>query len=209
MLSNRAQGLLIKQRVWPVLLIGVLSIPPHLSAQSRQRVAIQAAVLLVRLSGTTFSDLGFGTGIGGEVQLRINPSAFSLGVGLQLTKHSANFSGGGDNLTLTGVFAEPRYAIPVGGRSLRPYVAARIGYLHQSIGVGTGQSGSAGANGTGFGAGGGFVIRMTSNLNLDLGLALTTANFGHYEFDDGTSGEKAGKGSSFVLKAGFNLGLGR
>jgi hypothetical protein len=176
-----------------------------LAAQSRQMFAIQASGLLVSLNGSSFSDLGFGTGAGGEFQLRVNPSAFSVGAGVQITSHSAN-SGFQDKLSLIGFFVEPRYAIPVSSTTVFPYVAGRLAVLNQSI---TLQGGThVTASGTAVGVGGGMVIPLSHSINLDLGVALTSASFGDYTIGSQTTTESAGSGSSVVIKAGLNIGLG-
>lgn len=180
-------------------------------AQSRQMVSVQASGLLTTLSGSSFDQIGFGSGYGGEFQLRLNPSAFTIGAGFQITSHSgtvATFED--DQLTLTGFFVEPRYLIRIESRVIRPYLAGRLAFLRQKVSRGSGASAfEAKATATAIGGGGGFVARLTSNLNFDLGVALTSASFGNYEVGGVDINEPAGSGSSFVVKAGLNLGIGR
>lgn len=179
-------------------------------AQSHQRVSIQASGLLATLNGSSFDQIGFGSGFGGEFQVRINPSAFSVGAGVQLTRHSGTVTGFTDKMTLTGLFLEPRYAFHIQSRTMRPYAAGRIALLKQSLSRGTGSSKvDVTANATAFGAGGGVIIRISSTISADIGAALTSASFGDYKSGGQSINEAAGSGSSFVLKAGFSLGLGK
>jgi hypothetical protein len=203
----------ILMRFIPFMMAIMIVIPArNLAAQSAQMLSIQASGLLTKLDGETFSDLGFGTGFGAEFQLRINPSAFSLGAGFQVTSHSTGVIGFNDRLTVTGFFLEPRYAIRIRSRIVRPYLAGRLGYLTQHItlqGSGSEQDLKASASGGAFGGGGGLVARLSRRMNFDLGLALTTANFGRYKVSGASVNQDAGKGSTFVLKAGINLGLSK
>jgi len=192
----------------PALLLVTLS---SAVAQSRQMVSLQASGLLTTLSGESFSTIGFGTGLGGEFQIRLNPSSFTIGVGAQLTSHSGTVAGfEDDKLTLTGVFIEPRYLIRIESRVIRPYLSGRLALLRQKVSRGSGTSAfSATATSAAFGGGGGFVAKLSDKVNFDIGAALTTADFGNYRVDGVELNEAAGKGSSFVVKAGLVVGLGR
>jgi len=202
-------GALLRGVVAAVIALPVLCATS--TAQSAQFFSVQASGLLMSLNGNSFTDLGFGTGVGGEFQVRVNPGGgFSVGAGFQITKHSASGTGFDDNLTLTGFFAEPRYTIRIRSRSARPYLAARLAYLRQSLTLqGTPSNVDATAGGSAFGVGGGFVYRLSRNVNFDLGAAFTSANFGNYKVGGVEGSEDAGSGSSFVVKAGLNVGIGR
>src|SRR5207247_3144781 len=95
--------------------------------------AVQGAGLVASVGGSRFHEFGFGTGVGFEGQVRLNPSRFSLGAGLQFSSHSGT-EGNPKPLHLLGVFIEPRIALPTGGR-VRPYLAGRVSYLRQSSAV--------------------------------------------------------------------------
>ena len=68
-------------------MLGALAFAPNAMAQSRQLFSVQGAALLTSLQGDAFDLLRVGTGFGGELQ-SLNPGPLSLGVGLQMTKHS-------------------------------------------------------------------------------------------------------------------------
>ena len=192
--------------------LGVLTLAPNANAQSRQLFSLQGAALLTSLQGDAFDVLRVGTGFGGEVQLRVNPGPFSLGAGLQLTKHSSTSQGLSNKVSLSGLFLEPRYAIAVSSRIVRPYVAGRVALMSQKTDLGDlGGTLPVKASALAYGVGGGFVARINGHLGFDLGAALTSLNFGDFKYRDtgATSGLDAGSGTMFVLKAGFNVGLGR
>lgn len=195
-----------------MLVVATLVWTAALSAQSRQLVSVQASGLLTSLHGDAFDLLRIGTGLGGEFQLRLNPGPFSLGAGFQITSHSSTSQGLANSMTLTGFFFEPRYAIPIASRIVRPYVAGRLALLQQTTDLeDVTQTYHVKATSTAFGGGAGFVARLNNNVSFDLGLALTSANFGTFEYRDSgdDSGLDAGSGMVYVVKAGLNIGLGR
>jgi len=192
--------------------LGVLALARSAAAQSRQLFSVQGAAMLTSLQGDAFDLLRIGTGFGGEVQLRLNPGPFSLGAGVQMTRHSSTSQGLTNNAVLSGLFFEPRYAIAVSSRIVRPYVAGRVALMSQRTDLGDiGGTLPVKANALAYGVGGGFVARINGHVGFDLGAALTSLNFGDFKYRDtgATSGIDAGSGTMFVLKAGFNLGLGK
>jgi hypothetical protein len=182
-----------------------------LPAQSRQFFSVQGSALLTSLHGDTFDRLRIGTGLGFEAQMRLNPGTLSLGGGLQLTQHSSTSQGLTNDMTLIGYFFEPRYAIRVPSRVVRPYIAGRIALLTQRTDVAdVGTTFPMKASAVAFGGGGGIIARFNDFVGADLGIALTSANFGDYEYRDTgeTSGLDAGNGVSYVVKLGLNVGIG-
>lgn len=182
------------------------------AAQSRQMVSVQASVLVTTINGPSFENFGLSAAPGGELQVRVNipPGDFSLGGGVQFSKHTGTFNATDSKVNLTGVFLEPRYAIRTTSRTLRPYLAGRIAFLKQALSYGTGAGAiDVTASGTAFGGGGGFAVRLSPNLNFDLGAAFTTTNFGEYKDQGTATGEDAKGGSSYVIKAGLTIGLGK
>lgn len=191
---------------WALLLV-----VSNATAQSRQFFSVQGAALLTSLHGETFDRLRIGTGVGGELQVRLNPGTFSLGAGIQITKHTSTSQGLTNDMTLTGYFLEPRYVLRIQSRIVRPYLAGRIALLNQKTDIeDIGTTFPVKARAVAFGGGGGFVARLNDFVGFDLGAALTSANFGNYEYRDtgDTSGLDAGSGMSFVVKAGVNIGIG-
>src|SRR5262249_37654932 len=97
----------------------LLAVASGAHAQSRQSFSLQASGLLTSLHGNAFDLLRIGTGLGGEFQVRLNPGAFSLGAGYQVTVHSSTNQGLENHMTMSGVFLEPRYAIRIESRVVR------------------------------------------------------------------------------------------
>jgi len=191
--------------------LGVLALAPNAMAQSRQLFSVQGAALLTSLQGDAFDLLRIGTGFGGEFQVRLNPGPLSLGAGLQMTRHSSTSQGLTNKMTLSGLFVEPRYAIAVSSRIVRPYVAGRLAFMSQKTDLqDINTTFPVKANALAYGVGGGFVARINGHVGFDLGAALTSVDFGEFKYRDtgATSGLDAGSGTMFVLKAGFNVGLG-
>lgn len=184
---------------------------PEAGAQSRQFFSFQGSGLLTSLRGDAFDLLRIGTGLGGEFQVRLNPGSISLGAGYQITVHSSTSQGLANHMTMSGLFLEPRYAIAISSRVVRPYVAGRLAWLMQSTDLeDIGTTYKVKANAFAYGAGGGFVARLSDRVGFDLGLALTSADFGEFKYRDtgSASGLDAGSGLIFVMKTGLNIGVG-
>lgn len=212
-----------------VIAVTALSTPA--AAQSAQRWSIQASGLFVGVSGDAYE--GLKSGPGGEVQVRVTPSLWSYGAGLQYSTHGID-GVSGQNVALTGVFVEPRRVFDVGSPKVAPYVSARLAYLRFSLDFGdVGQMRAvAGANpdvalsaqqaranlvfsASGYqgNIGGGVLIKLSPRVNLDLGATLGTIKFGEVkaELDGrtvGSSGTSSGTGQNAVVRAGLAIGLG-
>ncbi len=185
-----------------------------LAAQSAQRWSIQASAITVGAQGEAYEGLSSGAGI--EAQVRLTPSIWSFGAGFQYSMHSVDIEGlGSEDVTLTGIFVEPRRIIDMGRSGWAPYVSARLSFLQQAIEVPLqGGTASATASGAQVNGGGGILFRLSPRVNLDLGATYGLINFGDVELTatglgtttiDGTSGS----GSNLVLRAGLAIGLGR
>lgn len=181
--------------------LGSLGVVTRASAQTRQPWSIQGSALY------TAQDLGKPAGVVGaagiEAQLRRTLARWSIGGGVQYSKHSS----GPDALTLTGFFIEPRLVFAVGSGELSPYLAGRLAYLHGSLSAG-GFGGEGSAGGTAFGAGAGLIYDLTHRVNLDIGGALLRQSLNNIQLD-GPSRALIGFPSFFgyVVKAGFSVGL--
>lgn len=177
---------------------------PGLQAQTAQPFSLQGSVISVMTSGDAFADVA--NGIGGELQLRWNISAFSLGVGGQLSSHDlANTS---DPLILRGAFLEPRYVLPIGTSRAAPYLSGRVALFQQVF-----EGGGVSSNATGmqFNGGGGVLVALSSAVNLDLGATIGMMRFGAYEVQYAGGGGfdyPSETGINFVLRAGLAIGLG-
>ena len=200
-----------------------------LVAQSAQRWSLQASGLYVGLFGNAYQ--GLKSGPGGEVQVRVTPSLWSYGAGLQYSTHSlennSNYSVG-----LSGVFFEPRRVFDIGSTRYAPYLSARIAFLKlaANIDVAAGRIARASdsqislavaqraayelsATGLQGNIGGGVLTKLTPRVNLDLGVTLGAIRFGTAKLKQGNtvideSDGTTGTGQNVVVRAGLAIGLG-
>lgn len=178
-----------------VLMAGLLASARPAGAQ----VAFGVGGLYVSLSGTDFRAVNGGIGGDAQVRFRLAPTPISLGIGGQYTTHSVdNVS---PNFNVWGVFLEPRLGLLPGGSPVRPYVAARGAFLHQSSSQG---GPSATADGFMVGGGGGVVLGL-GGVNLDVGLLFALAKFGEVKVNGTGTGFKP-DGGVVLLRAGLLLG---
>lgn len=171
------------------VLFVLLSLGGELQAQTAQTWSIQLSALGVQLTGINNEELKFGGG--GELQLRWNPSAFSLGIGGQTTVHKL------DDVTVTyrGGFIEPRYVLTSFGNSVALYGSGRLMTLSatfQFLGL------EREVDGWAMSGGGGLLIRLGGRVNGDLGLTVGK------EFYNGNAAD----GVTVVSRIGLAVGLG-
>ncbi|MCU0634213.1 MAG: hypothetical protein MUE41_05010 [Gemmatimonadaceae bacterium] len=177
-------------------------------AQSAQPVSLQLSVLGTAIdNGPT--NIG---GIGVEPQVRFNwlksasRGVISVGIGGQWTRHTS----GNDEITIAGVFLEPRWVFPVNSERFAPYGALRLGVLQQRSTIDLGRVGVWEGNsiGNALGGGGGFVVRLTPRVNIDIGGAIVRQQFGELTLPSNI-GTIYGDGVlTYAVKAGFTVGLG-
>lgn len=175
----------------------------HANAQGAQKYGAQVSLLGTSIGTGNGSQSG---GVGVEAQLRLNhlyrsssSGVFSLGVGGQWTSHKS----GPDEITISGIFVEPRWVPPLPFERVFPYAAVRVAVLNQSSNFGTSSGGTA------FGAGGGIAFVVNPRLNIDAGVALVRQSFGDFEY---TRTGLSGTGTfdpftTYAAKIGFSLGF--
>ncbi len=188
------------------------ALPATAHAQSAQRYSVQASGLFVGTFGEAYDGLSSGPGV--EAQFRVTPSAWSFGFGVQASSHSFDDATlGADDISLAGVFFEPRRVVDVGSSQFAPYLSARLAFLRQSLDIDVnGTAVSASASGAQINGGGGVLIRLNPRVNLDLGATYGLINFGDVEVDIAGIGRttvegSSGNGSNLVLRAGLAIGL--
>jgi len=159
-------------------------------AQTAQRFSIQASALGVQLTAIENEDLAFGGG--GEIQLRWNPSAFSIGLGFQGTRHELD----PNSVTFSGAFLEPRYVLGAIGNSVGVYASARLMSLRATFEIAG--LGEVEVDGNAVSGGGGILIRLGSRVNADVGLTVGK------EFYD----REAADGATVVTRLGLAIGVG-
>ena len=135
------------------LLVAAL-LPLGAGAQSAQLMSLQVSGLGAYPFGGGLENVDFGGGW--EAQLRVSPSAFSIGAGVEQTFHT-HISG--RSVDLLGGFLEPRYVIDIGSDNAVLYLSGRAAFSQISIEDGT-------KSGTGYtlNGGGGVLFRLGDRL---------------------------------------------
>jgi hypothetical protein len=148
--------------------------------------------------------------------VRLTPSLWSFGLGLQGSLHDLDLGdGSSEPVTLAGLFVEPRRVFDVGSSSFAPYLSARLAFLQQSIDVDVdGTTVSASAAGAQVNGGGGVLFRLSPRVNLDVGATYGLIRFSDVElsvpgFGTATIDGSSGNGSNLVLRVGLAIGLGK
>ena len=177
------------RQVVVALLFSLVASAADVHAQTAQKFSIQASALGVQLTGIENEDLAFGGG--GEIQFRWNPSAFSLGVGFQTTRHDLE----PDSVTFKGGFLEPRYVVGAIGESVGVYLSGRLMSLNATFMI---LGSEIEIDGSAVSGGGGILIRLGSRVNGDLGITVGK------EFYDG----EAADGATVVTRLGLAVGIG-
>lgn len=177
------------RRVSVGALLVLLSLGSDAQAQTAQTWSIQLSALGVQLTGVENDDLAFGGG--GELQVRWNPSAFSLGIGGQTTVHEL----GDVTVTYKGGFVEPRYVLTTFGNSVALYGSARLMTLSATVEILNAQRE---IDGWALSGGGGLLIRLGGRVNGDLGVTAGK------EFYNGNASD----GATVVTRIGLAVGLG-
>lgn len=223
----------MRHRLSFTALLAVACVTSSLGAQSAQRWSVQASGLYVGVFGNAYE--GLANGAGGEVQVRVTPSLWSYGAGLQYSSHALKNSNG-FNIGLTGIFFEPRRVFDIGSAKYAPYMSGRLAFLQQSADLGevapsNGINESMRANAevslsvarranvqlsaSGFqgNVGGGVLTKLSPRVNLDLGLTLGVIRFGDAVVkvdgrETGSVDGTSGTGQNIVVRAGLAIGLG-
>jgi hypothetical protein len=179
--------------------------------QSAQRWSLQVSGISVGVQGEAYEGLSQGLGL--EAQVRLTPSVWSFGAGVQYSAHDADFEGTTETVSLAGAFIEPRRILDVGSSTFAPYVSARLAFLQQSIDMTIdGYDVSATASGAQVNGGGGVLFRLSPRVNLDLGATYGLINFGDVEveipgFGRSTVEGTSGNGRNLVIRVGLAVGL--
>jgi len=173
-------------------------LPAVVSAQSAQMLSFQVSGLGMYPFGGEMSRIDIGGGW--EAQLRINPSAFSIGAGAEQTFHKRTT---GQDIILLGGFLEPRYVFDIGSDNAVLYMSARAAISQITI-----RGAQFEETGTGYtlNGGGGFLFRLSDRVNLDAG-----ATLGYKVLGEVTLGSvliDLGTGANVVARIGLAIGVG-
>ena len=174
--------------------IAVLLVASDAQAQTAQRWSIQLSALGAELTNVSNEELRSGVGV--ELQARFNPSALSIGFGIQSTRHTLSnpLLGRERTVTYTGGFIEPRLILGTLGDLVAFYASARFMHLRATTEVAGSETKVEGAALAG---GGGILIRITSRLNAEVG-----ATAGKEYYNRNSDG-----GTTIVTRLGLAYGL--
>lgn len=174
-----------------------------LSAQTEDRFSLQGSALGNIPFAGGLSQIAMGPGF--ELQIRYNPSAFSIGGGFELSSHSVE-GNTEQSMRLSGAFIEPRYVFDTGSNVFVPYASTRFAVsqvrfeVEQLVG-----------NAAGFTAnvGGGLLFVVGSRYNLDLGLSIGLKALGIATVPSTPPSRfDLGSGLNMILRVGLAMGLG-
>lgn len=183
------------------ILLAISLLPAGVTAQSAQMVSLQFSGLGALPFGGGLENVS--EGFGWEAQLRVNPSAFSVGAGVEQTFHEVvGFEE--REIIMFGGFLEPRYVIDFGSDNAVLYVSSRIALSQIKL-----KQGAFESTGTGFtlNGGGGFLVRLTDRTNLDLGASVGFKDLGIVDLPTGSRFD-LGTGANVVARIGLAIGLG-
>jgi hypothetical protein len=185
--------------------IGIVTCP--LAAQSARPISVQASYLRVSIFGGSLGGVTAANGF--EGQLRYTKGRWSVGGGMEYSKHAIDGAPSGYGLRRVGPFVEPRFLLPTSSNTIAPYIAGRLSIVSVTALVPSSATNVAGGSSTGttLNAGGGLLIRMAPRVNLDVGISGGYSSYGSVKFPSGTTSGSLGTGGNFIIRAGFSLGL--
>jgi hypothetical protein len=185
---------------WSLLaaLLAAAVLPVDAAAQSAQMVSLQLSGLGMYPIGGRMDDID--VGVGWEAQIRLNPTAFSIGGGVESTYHERL---PGQDVTFLGGFLEPRYVLDIGSDDVVLYVSGRAALSQVKI-----ETANLEATSTGYtlNGGGGILFRLNDRVNLDAGATLGYKDLGSVTLGNATV--DLGTGSNAVGRVGLAIGLG-
>jgi len=183
------EALSAQDRSWP---------PQH--RRERAQLALEGSGFLSQLSGNAVGSATDGTGF--EVMGSVGVSVLSLGGGYQRSTHRL----GASDASITGVFFEPRLALPFVARNFTPFVYGRVSRLDRSV---DGEIGSLETRGTGLGAGVGTYLWLAPNIQLSSAVGWNEVRFGDPGPNAGFPIVGRTSGNNWTVRAGVVLGFDR
>ena len=178
-------------------MIGAL-FPLAAAGQSAQRFSLQFSGLAMYPFGGEMDNIDVGAGW--EAQIRLNPSAFSIGGGIESTYHKRLT---GQDMVFLGGFVEPRYVLDIGSDNAVMYLSGRAALSQVKL-----KTANASPTSTGYtlNAGGGILFRLSNRVNLDAGATLGYKDLGSVTLNNQTI--DLGTGANMVARVGLAVGLG-
>ncbi|MGH7717849.1 MAG: outer membrane beta-barrel protein [Gemmatimonadaceae bacterium] len=168
----------------------------------RPSFSLEGAALYASVSGDDFD--GTDAGIGFDAQARVSFGGLSLGLGYQRTSHDVE--GLDESATVSGVFVEPRLALPMSMSRMSPFLMGRLGRVSNSL-EDTGIE--VEASGWSYGAGAGMNIAAAQRVALSLAAFYSGVSFSNAEVDGSEVPDSELSGGGLSLRAGLSIAFGR
>jgi hypothetical protein len=179
----------------------LLAVTPHTARAQRFELGLGGG--FYTLSGNDFEgvDAGMGVEVAGRLRL---PGGLQIGLALQRNSHGADFVD--DDIAVTAVMLDSRYAFRVTGSNLEPFLGARAGRAQRSAEVSDIDVSSGGFL---FGVLGGLALPVSRTVNLEFAASLYQVSFGEAKADGyGTIDDTDASGTSLGLRVGVNIRFG-
>jgi len=173
--------------------------PPQYRRE-RPQLALEGSGFLSQLTGNALGSATEGTGF--EVMGSVGVSVLSLGGGYQRASHRLGVT----DATVSGIFFEPRLALPFVARNFTPFVYGRVSRLDRSV---TGEIGSLETRGTGLGAGIGTYLWLAPNVQLSSAVGWNEVRFSDTGATAGFPIAGRTSGNNWTVRAGLVLGFDR
>jgi hypothetical protein len=148
--------------------------------------------------GADFDETDGGVGYHASAAMALTERV-EVGVGAQWSIHGVDFSD--DDYDIVGVFVEPRAWFGPEG-TVRPYLAARLAWVRESIAV---ERVSRAADGIGGAGEVGLAVALTPTVQLEGGVSFALLSFGDFETDAGTLSGTESSGRAVGVRLGVRV----
>ena len=167
---------------------------PSAQRRSSPTFSIEAGGVYAGYRGGSFRNTNDGGGF--DAQANLGVSLFSLGAGYVRTTHDVD--GTSENAVVSGIFVEPRLALPIAYGNFTPYLMRRATRMERRLGSGGGEAESTG---TALCGGAGLLVWVAPGVQLN-----TSAAYDGMRLTGGTAGDRRTSGSGLTLRLGLSLG---
>jgi len=195
MLSPRALSLRVTLATFVALAASGATAAAQPSAQRRSAptFSVEGGGVYSAYRGGSFGSTNDGGGF--DAQANLGVGLFSLGAGYVRTIHDV--AGTSENAVVSGIFVEPRLALPLAYGNFTPYVLGRVMRVQNRLGSGASETESTG---TALGGGLGLLVWLAPGVHLNT----SAAYYGMRLTGDASGDRKTGTGAT--LRVGLSLG---
>jgi len=166
---------------------------PSAQRRSSPTFSIEAGGVYAGYRGGSFRNTNDGGGF--DAQANLGVSLFSLGAGYVRTTHDVD--GTSENAVVSGIFVEPRLALPIAYGNFTPYVLGRVMRVERQLGSG---ATAVESTGTALGGGLGLLVWLAPGVQLNT----SAAYYGMRLTGEPSGGRNTGTG--VTLRVGLSLG---